>query len=156
VEAAPPQSSRAERSTGMLALGSWLVLATAILPGLVSDPLDFTIWHWLIFASAVLGLVGGALWAASHPRWRRVVLAAACSYLIVIIARFLAVSVWWQLDFVPVSGALRLAFWMKGQELMHPFSQYRVLEGLGRTFYEALMPTLQLIVLLGLASTRRR
>jgi hypothetical protein len=140
----------------MLALGSWLVLATAILPGLVSDPLDFTIWHRLIFASAVLGLVGGALWAASHPRWRRVVLAAACSYLIVIIARFLAVSVWWQLDFVPVSGALRLAFWMKGQELMHPFSQYRVLEGLGRTFYEALMPTLQLIVLLGLASTRRR
>jgi hypothetical protein len=140
----------------MLALGSWLVLATAILPGLVSDPLDFTIWHWLIFASAVLGLVGGALWAASHPRWRRVVLVAACSYLIVIIARFLAVSVWWQLDFVPVSGALRLAFWMKGQELMHPFSQYRVLEGLGRTFYEALMPTLQLIVLLGLASTRRR
>ena len=156
MEGALPHGTRTERSAAMLALGSWLVLATAILPGLIADPLGFTVWHWLIFASAVLGLAGGVLWAASHPHWRRVVLAAACAYLIVMIVRFFAVSLWWQLDFVELTDALRLAFWMKGQELMHPFSRRQLLEGLGRTFYEALMPAFQLIVLLGLALTRRR
>ena len=156
MEAAPSHGTRAERSAAVLALGSWLVLATAILPGLIAAPLDFPPWHWLIFSSALAGLAGGVLWAASHPRWRGVVLAAACFYLSVVIARFFAESVWWQLDFVPAADALRLALWIKGRQLTHPFSQGRVLEGIGLTYYEALMPAFQLIVVIGLALDRRR
>ena len=154
--AEPPHGTRSERSTGVLALFSWVVLVTALVPGLVADPLDFDPWHWLVFASALPGLAGGALWAAAHRRWRIVVLAAACSYLAVMAARFFAESVWWLLDFVPALDALRLAFWMKGRQLAHSFSQGRVLEGLGFTFYEALMPAFQLIVLFGLVWTRKR
>lgn len=150
----PLPGSRAERSTGMLALVSWLVLATALMPGLMADPLDFTPWHWLVFASALLGLAGGALWAASHRRWRVVVLSAACLYLSVMLVRFFAVLVWWQLDFVSIADALRLALWIKSRGLEHAFSQGRLLQGLGLTFYEALMPALQIIVVVGLASTR--
>lgn len=154
--AEPPHRSQAERSTGVLALFSWVVLVTALLPGLAADPLDFTPWHWLVFASALPGLAGGTLWLAGRPRWRIVTLSAACFYLAVVAGRFLVESVWWQLDFVPVLDALRLAFWIKGRQLAQPFSQGRVLGGLGLTFYEALMPAFQLIVLFGLAWTRRR
>jgi hypothetical protein len=154
VPAAPPQGSRAEYSVGSLALTSWTVLMAALLPGLVADPLDFTLWHWLVFASAVPGLAGGALWVAQHRRWRVLVRYAAYFYLSVMSARFFAESVGWQLDFAQLADGLRFAFWMKGQQLVHPFSQGRLLEGLGLTFYEALMPACQLIVAIGMAWTR--
>jgi hypothetical protein len=141
---------------GTLALGSWIVLVTALLPGLVADPTEFVFYHWLIFASALLGLAGGVLWARSHRRWRSVVAAAAGLYLLVVLVRFMAVSVWWQLDYGSFLEALRFALWFKSRLLAHHFVQGRLFEGIGITYYEALMPALQLIVLLGLTATHHR
>ena len=98
---------------GTLALVSWLVLVTALLPGLVADPLEFVFYHWLVFASALLGLAGGILWTRSHRRWRSVVAVAAALYLLVVVARFVAVSVWWQLDYGSFLEALSFALWFK-------------------------------------------
>lgn len=126
----------------------------ALLPGLILDPLDFTLWHWLVFASAVPGLAGGMLWAAQSGHWRAPVRYAAYFYLSVMGTRFFADLVGWQLDFVQLADALRFAFWIKGQQLMHPFSQGRLLEGLGLAFYEALMPAFQLIVAIGMSWAR--
>jgi hypothetical protein len=141
---------------GTLALGSWIVLATALLPGLVTDPTEFVFYHWLIFASALLGLAGGVLWARSHRRWRPVVGAAAGIYLVVVLVRFMAVSVWWQLDYGSFLEALRFALWFKWRMLTHHFAQGHPLDGIGITYYEVLMPALQVIVLLGLTATYHR
>ena len=140
----------------MLALGSWTVLVTAMLPGLMADPLEFDPYHWLIFANAMLGLAGGLLWVVLRPGWKPVIAAAACCYLVVVTVRFFAVSVWWQLDFESVADALQFALWFKWQMLQDHFSRGRLVQGIGATYYELLMPVLQGIVLPGLAASRGR
>ena len=139
----------------MLALGSWLVLATALLPGLVADPTEHTPYHWLIFATAVLGLAGGAMWAGERSGWRRVIVMAAALYLLIVVVRFLTVSVWWQLEFASFLDAVRFALWLKSRVPIYYFSQGRLLDGTAITFYEALMPAFQVIVLLGVAGSAR-
>ena len=140
----------------MLALGSWLVLATALLPGLIADPTEHAPYHWLIFATSVLGLAGGAMWAGARRGWRRVIATAAALYLLIVVVRFLAVLVWWQLEFASFFDAVRFALWLKSRALTYYFSQGRLLDGTAITFYEALMPAFQVIVLLGVASSARR
>ena len=140
----------------MLALGSWTVLVAALLPGLVADPAEFGPYHWLVFASAMLGLVGGLLWVVLRPGWKVVIALAACCYLVVITVRFFAVSVWWQLDFGSTAEAVQFALWFKWQLLQHHFSHGRLVQGIGATYYELLMPVLQGIVLLGLVATYGR
>ncbi len=153
---AEPRSGRNEHSAGMLALGSWLVLATALLPGLVADPAEHSPYHWLIFATSVLGLAGGAMWAGAKRGWRRVIVMAAALYLLIVVVRFLTVSVWWQLEFASFLDAVRFALWLKSRVPIYYFSQGRLLDGTAITFYEALMPAFQVIVLLGVASSARR
>jgi hypothetical protein len=51
---------------------------------------------------------------------------------------------------------VRFALWLKSRALTHYFSQGRLLDGAAITFYEALMPALQVIVLLGVASSDHR
>lgn len=140
----------------MLALGSWLVLATALLPGLVADPTEHAPYHWLIFATSLLGLAGGAMWAGAKSGWRRVIVMAAALYLLIVVVRFLTVFVWWQLEFASFFDAVRFALWLKSRALTHYFSQGRLLDGAAMTFYEALMPAFQVIVLLGVASSNCR
>jgi hypothetical protein len=139
----------------MLALGSWLVLATALLPGLAADPSEHAPYHWLIFATSVLGLAGGAMWAGAKSGWRRVIVTAAALYLLIVVVRFLTVFVWWQLEFASFFDAVRFALWLKSRVPIYYFSQGRLLDGTAITFYEALMPALQVIVLLGVASSAR-
>src|SRR6266702_4576889 len=146
-----PRSGRNESSAGMLALGSWLVLTTALLPGLVADPTGHSPYHWLIFATSVLGLAGGA-----KRGWRRVIVMAAALYLLIVVVRFLTVSVWWQLEFASFLDAVRFALWLKSRVPIYYFSQGRLLDGTAITFYEALMPAFQVIVLLGVAISARR
>jgi hypothetical protein len=64
--------------------------------------------------------------------------------------------VWWQLDYGSFLEALSFALWFKWRLLAHHFVQGHPLEGIGITYYEALMPALQLIVLLGLTATHHR
>ena len=149
-------TDRNERSAGMLALGSWLVLVTALLPGLVADPTEHAPYHWLIFATSVLGVAGGAMWAGARRGWRRVIVMAAALYLLIVVVRFVSVLVWWQLEFASFFEATRFALWLKSRALTHYFSQGRWLDGTAITFYEALMPAFQVIVLLGVASSKRR
>jgi hypothetical protein len=139
----------------MLALSSWLVLATALLPGLLADPTEHAPYHWLIFATSVLGLAGGAMWAGARRGWRRVIVTAAALYLLIVMVRFLTVWVWWQLEFASFFDAVWFALWLKSHALIHYFSRGRLLDGAAITFYEALMPALQVIVLLGVASSAR-
>jgi len=140
----------------MLALGSWLVLATALLPGLVADPTGHAPYHWLIFATSVLGLAGGAMWAGARRGWRRVIVMAAALYLLIVVVRFFTVSVWWQREFASFFDAVRFALWLKSRAPIYYFSQGRLLDGTAITFYEALMPAFQVIVLLGVAISNRR
>jgi hypothetical protein len=140
----------------MLALGSWIVLATALLPGLLVDPTEHEPYHWLIFVTSVLGLAGGAMWVGARRGWRRVIVMAAALYLLIVVVRFLAVWVWWQLEFASFFDAVRFALWLKSRVLIYYFSQGRLLDGTAITFYEALMPVFQVIVLLGVAISNRR
>jgi hypothetical protein len=139
----------------MLALGSWIAMATALLPGLVADPTGHAPYHWLIFATSLLGLAGGAMWAGARPGWRRVIVMAAALYLLIVVVRFLADLVWWQLEFASFLDAVRFALWLKSRALTYYFSRGRLLEGTAITFYEALMPAFQVIVLLGIATPHR-
>ena len=151
-----PGPGRNEHSAGMLALGSWLVLSTALLPGLVADPTGHSPYHWLIFATSVLGLAGGAMWAGAKSGWRRVIVMAAALYLLIVVVRFLTVSVWWQLEFASFLDAVRFALWLKSRVPIYYFSHGRLLDGTAITFYEALMPAFQVIVLLGVAGSAHR
>lgn len=151
-----PRPGKNEHSAGMLALGSWLVLATALLPGLAADPTEHAPYHWLIFATSVLGLAGGAMWAGAKSGWRRVIVMAAALYLLIVVVRFLTVFVWWQLEFASFFDAVRFALWLKSRVPIYYFSQGRLLDGTAITFYEALMPAFQVIVLLGVTSSARR
>jgi len=139
----------------MLALGSWIVLATALLPGLVADPTEHEPYHWLIFATSVLGVAGGAMWAGARSGWRRVIVMAAALYLLIVVVRFLTVWVWWQLEFASFFDAVRFALWLKSRVLIYYFSQGRLLDGTAVVFYEALMPAFQVIVLLGVSISAR-
>jgi len=152
---AEPKPGPNESSAGLLALGSWLVLATALLPGLVADPAGHSPYHWLIFATSVLGLAGGAMWAGAKSGWRRAIVMAAALYLLIVVVRFLTVFVWWQLEFASFFDAVRFALWLKSRVPIYYFSQGRLLEATAVTFYEALMPAFQVIVLLGMASPAR-
>ena len=152
---AEPKPGPNESSAGLLALGSWLVLATALLPGLVADPAGHSPYHWLIFATSVLGLAGGAMWAGAKSGWRRAIVMAAALYLLIVVVRFLTVFVWWQLEFASFFDAVRFALWFKSRVPIYYFSQGRLLEATAVTFYEALMPAFQVIVLLGMASPAR-
>jgi hypothetical protein len=140
----------------LLALGSWLVLATALLPGLVADPTEHAPYHWLIFATSVLGVAGGAMWAGARSGWRRVIVMAAALYLLIVVVRFLTVWVWWQIEFVSFFDAVRFALWLKSRVPIYYFSEGRLLDGTAIIFYEALMPVFQVIVLLGVAISNRR
>ncbi len=51
---------------------------------------------------------------------------------------------------------MRFALWLKSRVPIYYFSQGRLLDGTAITFYEALMPAFQVIVLLGVAISNRR
>src|SRR6266705_6514888 len=76
-------------------------------------------------------------------------------YLLIVVVRFLTVFVWWQLEFASFFDAVRFALWLKSRVPIYYFSLGRLLEGTAVTFYEALMPAFQVIVLLGMASPAR-
>jgi hypothetical protein len=140
-------SPNIERSVGFLALGSWLALA-AILGEVVFSG-DFALYHLLLFGSSILGIAGSVMWAASRPKWRALLLVAALSYLVVFVLRFSVGAVMWQLDYGSLVEAIRYAFWGRWLMLVQQYS-VGLLEGLALTFYEWLMPVLQLIIVIAL------
>lgn len=139
-----------------LALVAWLALAAILLPGLLTNPSDRMLYHWLIFITSVLGTVGAALWVAFRRGWKLLILTAASVYLLVMLLRFYILSVWWQLEDTSFPEALRLALWVKWQLIAHTFSTGGILDGVAIAFYEAVMPMLQVVVLIVAVTSNRR
>ena len=143
-------------SIGVLALASWLVLAGIMLPGFLSNPRDHSLYQWIIFATSAMGMIGAVAAAFSRRGWRILLAFAASLYLFLFGVRFFVLWVSWQLEYSSFLEALRLALWSYWTLLAYPFSQGRIMDGIALSYYEALMPLAQLIVLVLLATSNRR
>jgi len=147
VEALPRKGTVPLRS---LALVTWLALAL-VLAGHASAR-SLLLYEWLLIVVTVLATVACLMSFGFSRRWRLLLAIAAVLHLCVMTLRFIA-HLSMRGGEVPLLTAISDQMWLFWRLQVHLLSEGHFVAGLSVTFFEWLMPLIQILILVYVAAS---